>query len=236
MSTVPARTLSLDTRILGDVVVVAPSGRIVAGESADMLHTHATRILLEHKEIVLHLGEVAFIDSSGLGMLARLLASCRRKGGDLKLCSATGVVRQALQLTNLLKLFDSYESEEEAITAFFWGMRRAAPDPDHAPASILCVDESPDVLACLREILGGAGYKALTSSNIHDALILMRAAKPKLVLLGRQMLLRHGQRTRDQLAAMDSQFSVLALDGEFATQDAGVAGQRLLQMVRTKLG
>ncbi len=236
MSATAAKALNLTTRILGDVAVVAPSGRIVAGEAADTLHAHATRILLEHKEIVLHLGEVPFIDSSGLGMLARLLASCRRKGGDMKLCSASGVVRQALQLTNLLKLFDSHDSEEDAVAAFYRGLRKSAAQPDHAPASILCVDESPDVLACMREILSGAGYKALTSSNVHDALILMRAAKPRLVLLGPQMLHRHGQPTRDRFAAIDGRISVLELDTEFAIQDAGLAAQRLLETVRSKLG
>jgi anti-sigma B factor antagonist len=236
MSTVPAKTLSLNTRILGDIAVISPSGRIVAGEPADTLHAHVSRVLLERKEIVLHLGEVTFVDSSGLGMLTRLLASCRRKGGDLKLCAATGVVGQALQLTNLVKLFDSYNSEEEAITAYFWGMRRAAPEHDHVPASILCVDESADVLACMREILGGAGYKALTSSNVHDALILMRAAKPKLVVLGPQMLHRNGQLTRQRFAAINPEISVLTLDEDFATEDAGHAAQRLLDAIRSKLG
>jgi anti-sigma B factor antagonist len=235
MATSATIALHLNTRILGDVAVIVPSGRIVAGEAVNTLHAHATRILLEHNEIVLHLGEVSFIDSSGLGMLARLLASCRRKSGDLKLCSATGVVRQALQLTNLLKLFDSYDSEEEAITAFFQGMRRAAADVDYAAVSLLCVDESPDVLACMREVLGGAGYKALTSSNIHDALILMRAAKPRLVLLGPRMLQRHGQPTRERFAAIDPKVSVLILHSEFATQDAGDAAKGLLEAVRFHL-
>ena len=79
--------LSLKTRAVGDVTIVQCSGRIVAGPEAESLREHVCGTLQDHRDIILHLGEVAFIDSSGLGMLVRLLTSTRRVSGDLKLCS-----------------------------------------------------------------------------------------------------------------------------------------------------
>src|SRR5881296_3147222 len=63
--------LSLKTRAV-DVTIVQCSGRIVAGPEAESLREHVCGTLQDHRDIILHLGEVAFIDSSGLGMLVRL--------------------------------------------------------------------------------------------------------------------------------------------------------------------
>jgi anti-anti-sigma factor len=74
--------LSLDTRGVGRVTVVRCSGRIVAGNEIESLRSHITAMLLEHKEFVLDLSDVAFIDSSGLGTMVRLLTSARQHHGD----------------------------------------------------------------------------------------------------------------------------------------------------------
>ena len=61
--------LSLNTRTVGDVTIVRCNGRIVAGSEMESLRNHMTACRQEHRAFVLHLGEVIFIDSSGLGML-----------------------------------------------------------------------------------------------------------------------------------------------------------------------
>ena len=127
----------------------------------------------DRSDIVLHLGEIVFIDSSGLGMLVRLLSSTRSARGDLKLCQLPEGVLKVLKMTSLITLFDTYESEEDAILSFY---RRKAVPARTAPAglTVLCVDQSADVLAYLRELLVRAGYNVLTNNNLRDSLILLQ--------------------------------------------------------------
>src|SRR5271170_8395929 len=79
--------LSLDTRDVGRVTIVQCNGRIVAGGESDSLRAHVTWLLRDRRDIVLHLGEVGFIDSSGLGTMVRALTTIRQARGDLKLCN-----------------------------------------------------------------------------------------------------------------------------------------------------
>src|SRR2546425_12552955 len=103
--------LSLDTRGVGDVTIVRCNGRIVAGGETESLRGHISGLLQDRTDIVLHFGEGVFIDSSGLGMLVRLLTSTRRVGGDLKLCNVPQDIHRVLKMTNLIRLFDTHESE-----------------------------------------------------------------------------------------------------------------------------
>src|SRR5689334_10253412 len=99
--------LSLHTRGVGDVTIVRCSGRIVAGETAESLRQHIAALLLDRRDIVLHLGDVDFIDSSGLGTLVRLLTTTRRARGDLKLCHVPENLDKVLKLTKIITLFDT---------------------------------------------------------------------------------------------------------------------------------
>jgi anti-sigma B factor antagonist len=120
--------LSLTACAVGNVTIIRCSGRIVAGAEADGLRRHVSTLLPDCREIVLHLGSVAFIDSTGMGTLARLLSSARRCGGDVKLCNVTGAVLKVLHITRLNTLFQIHESEEAAVSSFSQGMpgRRVA--------------------------------------------------------------------------------------------------------------
>ena len=69
--------LSLDTREVGRVTIVRCKGRIVSGGESESLRTHVAWLLRDRRSIVLHLGEVAFVDSSGLGTMVRTLTSTR---------------------------------------------------------------------------------------------------------------------------------------------------------------
>ena len=132
--------LSLNTRGVGKVTIVRCSGRIAAGET-EVLHLHVADLLRDRSDIVLHLGEVVFVDSSGLGMLVRLLTSTRSARGDLKLCQVPEVVHKVLKITNLTTLFDTHESEEDAVLAFY--RRQAARRTPSTPVSRFCALTSP---------------------------------------------------------------------------------------------
>ena len=220
--------LSLNTREVGKVTIVRCSGRIASGETG-VLHLHINDLLRDRSDIALHLGEVAFIDSSGLGMLVRLLTSTRRAGGDLKLCQLPEIVHKVLKMTSLITLFDTFGSEEDAILAFY---RRQAM-PARAPQSgltVLCVDQSTDVLAYLRELLAGAGYNVLTNNNLRDSLILLRATRPGLTILGSN--LKASPATEEAFRSASALSPLLELGEEFSTLDAGQAAAGLMEEIR----
>lgn len=219
--------LSLNTREVGKVTIVRCSGRIASGET-DALHLHVTDLLRDRSEIVLHLGEIVFIDSSGLGMLVRLLTSTRSARGDLKLCQVPEVVHHVLKMTHLITLFDTHESEEQAILAFY--KRQAAPArTPQTGLTVLCVDQSANVLAYLRELLGRAGYHVLTNNNLRDALILMRATRPGLAILGPSL---RGAPGAEEAFRKACAAPVLELGEEFSTLEAGQAASELLEKIR----
>jgi anti-sigma B factor antagonist len=110
--------LSLDTREVGRVTIVRCNGRIVADGERESLRAHVAWLSRDRRSIVLHLGEVGFIDSSGLGTMVRVLTSTRQAHGDLKLCNVPEFVRKVLEMSRLTAVFDSHESEEKAVAAF----------------------------------------------------------------------------------------------------------------------
>ncbi len=219
--------LSLNTRGVGKVTIVRCSGRIAAGET-EVLHLHVNQLLRDRVDIVLHLGEVIFIDSSGLGMLVRLLTSTRSARGDLKLCQLPEVVHKVLKMTNLITLFDTHESEEEAVLAFYRRHATPARTP-HSGPTVLCIDQSANVLAYLRELLGGAGYDVLTNNNLRDASILLRAVRPGLAILGPNL---KGVPGAEQAFRSACAAPVLELGEEFSTLEAGQAASELLDKIR----
>jgi anti-sigma B factor antagonist len=225
--------LTLNTRRVGRVTVVHCSGRIIAGIEVDSLSRHLSELLAEESDFVLHLGNVTFVDSSGLGAMVRLLASARRKGGDIKLCQVTREVAAVLKLTNLTQLFPLHDQEEDAIAAFY----RQADAPRQSSRTgirLLCVEHSTDVLAYVRELLTRAGFEVLSSTNVPDALLLLRATRPKVVVFGPDLQAATG--TLQAFEQACSTLPVVKLGHEFATIDAGKAAAQLLQRIREQLG
>jgi anti-sigma B factor antagonist len=226
--------LELDSRQVGDVIVVRCRGRIIEGSESQSLHTHLRDVLSEQQTVVLHLAEVQFVDSSGLGALVRLHATAKAGGSVLKLCSLSPMVRQVLQFTNLNKLFEIYESESEAVSAFYRSSS-AGQELPHNAIRILCVDSSPDVLAYLREFLRGAGYRTFTSSNLPDAQLLLKAARTHLVIVGPNLPPAHHDPIAKVCGRSDTAVPLLILGSGFSSQEAGAAGELLLQSIRSRL-
>ncbi len=224
--------LSLDTRDVGRVTIVHCNGRIVAGGESESLRAHVAWLLRDRRSIVLHLGEVGFIDSSGLGTIVRTLTSTRQVHGDLKLCNVPEHVRKVLELSHLAQLFDTHESEEKAVASFY-GPRARAESPAPSGRSVLCLDSNADVLAYLRELLRRDGYDVHTSSHLRDALILMRITHFDLLLVGPDIAASPATRQAFQSAC--ASLAVIELGSEFSTRDAGEAGEGLLKKIEAKL-
>jgi anti-sigma B factor antagonist len=222
----------LESRPVGDVLIVQCQGRIVAGPEVLKLHAYVGDSIAKYGDIVLLLEQVEFIDSSGLGALVRLLQAARSKKGDLKLSRIPPNIRKTLEMTHLLAQFESYESVEEAITAAYLGSRYSPGIAGDARPRVLCIYESSDVCTFLRELLCSAGYNALTTSNIDDAKILLKATKAKLVVLSARLQSVYGKPTRQALQQIDPAISFVMLDEDFASQDPGEAAEKLLNGVR----
>ncbi|MGE5112209.1 MAG: STAS domain-containing protein [Acidobacteriaceae bacterium] len=110
--------LRLSSRMMEDVFVVDCNGRIVFGEEAGAVREFVKGALSQHKQIVLNLKNVTYIDSGGLGTLVGLYTSARSAGGAIKLAQLTERVGQLLQVTKLVTIFESYNSDEEAVRSF----------------------------------------------------------------------------------------------------------------------
>jgi len=101
------------------VVVVDLSGQIKLGEGSSVLRDTVKDLLSKgHKNILLNLGNVSYIDSSGIGELVAAFTSVRNQGGELKLLHLTRKIHDLLQITKLYTVFDVRDDEAEAIGAF----------------------------------------------------------------------------------------------------------------------
>lgn len=110
--------LQMIPRVLGDVTIVECKGRLVLGEESADLRNLVKSLLPDSKKIVLDLGGVTFIDSSGLGALAGLFSSARKVGGAVKLANLDRQTQGMLQMTRLLTVFEVFDRSEDAAASF----------------------------------------------------------------------------------------------------------------------
>ena len=226
--------LSVQSRPVGDVIVITCRGKIIEGFESAELQQHVG-VQSHDRCMVLNLCDVDFIDSSGLGLLVRLLTRCRAAGGDLKLCAVPGRVRDVLKITRLQTLFEIHAAEGDAVHAFY---ERGASTraPGRLKTEILSVGRSADVQAYVRELLGHAGYGVMTVTSLSDAITLVKATRPKLLVLASDVCHASDSRAVATLKGIDATLSTIELEGDFSGHDAGEAAERLLDRVRTALG
>ena len=106
-------------REINGVTVVDVSGRITLGEGSAMLREMVRDLLNKgQKRIVLNLGDVSYIDSSGIGELVSGFTTVRNQGGELKLLNLTKKVHDLLQITKLYTVFDVHTDEQTALGSF----------------------------------------------------------------------------------------------------------------------
>jgi anti-sigma B factor antagonist len=111
--------MKASSRQVNGVTVVDMSGRITLGEGSVVLRETVRDLLSKgEKKILLNLGNVTYIDSSGIGELVSAFTSVRNQGGELKLLNLTKKVHDLLQITKLYTVFDIKDDETSAIGAF----------------------------------------------------------------------------------------------------------------------
>ena len=111
--------LTIASREVDGITVVDLSGRITLGEGSVQLREAVRDIVSKgSKNILLNLGDVNYIDSSGLGELVSAFTTAKNQGASVKLLNLTKKVKDVLQLTKLYTVFDIYDSEATAIASF----------------------------------------------------------------------------------------------------------------------
>jgi len=112
-------SLHATTREDGTITLIDLSGRIALGEGSALLRT-TIRDLLDRgrNKIILNLGDVNYIDSSGIGELVSGFTAVRNREGELKLLHLTKKVHDLLQITKLFTVFDVYTDETTAVRSF----------------------------------------------------------------------------------------------------------------------
>ena len=89
------------------------------GEGDELLKDKINSLVLQgKKQLVLNLGQVPYIDSAGLGEIVRSYTTVSRQGGSLKLVNLTKRITDLLSITKLLTVFDTYDSEADAVRRF----------------------------------------------------------------------------------------------------------------------
>jgi anti-sigma B factor antagonist len=111
--------VKLTTRQVGDVTVVDAVGRITLGEGASTFRDTVRELAAGgHKKMLLNLGEVSYIDSSGIGEMVSGFTTVANQGGQLKLLNLTKRVKDLLKITKLYTVFEVFDDEAAAIRSF----------------------------------------------------------------------------------------------------------------------
>jgi len=112
-------SMKVSTRQQDDVTIVDLSGQIKLGEGSSVLRDTVKDLAAKgQKRILLNLGDVTYIDSSGVGELVAAFTSVRNQGGELKLLNLTKKVHDLLQITKLYTVFQVMDDEAAAVAAF----------------------------------------------------------------------------------------------------------------------
>ena len=111
--------LNIRERQAGDVTILDLEGRITIGDGNVSLRNAIRRLIEEgKKKILLNLGNVSYVDSSGIGELVSSFTTINREGGQLKMINLQAKVKDLMAITKLLTVFDVYEDESQALNSF----------------------------------------------------------------------------------------------------------------------
>ncbi len=112
-------SVKLTSRQVGDVTVIDAAGRITLGEGASAFRNAIRDLVAKgNKKVLLNLGEVSYIDSSGIGELVSGFTTVTNSGGQLKLVGLSKRVKDLLQITKLYTVFEVFDDETEAVRSF----------------------------------------------------------------------------------------------------------------------
>jgi anti-sigma B factor antagonist len=111
--------MQIEERVVNDVTILDLKGKMTLGEGDELLKERINSLIQQgHRKLVLNLEGVPYIDSAGLGEIVRTYTTVSRQGGKLKLLNLTKRIQDLLAITKLLTVFETFDSEQEAVRSF----------------------------------------------------------------------------------------------------------------------
>lgn len=111
-------SFTISIRQKGPISVVSIGGRLTAFESGGLRDAIQELLKTGRKSIVLNLGELSYLDSSGIGELARAYVAVVKAGGEMKAVGLTQMVEEVLKITHLSQIFPEFPDEQAALQSF----------------------------------------------------------------------------------------------------------------------
>ena len=111
--------MDIELRSLGQVKLVKLRGKLNLGDAVDRFRdTLADLMASGDTRVVLDLSEVPWIDSSGIGLLVKIMTSAKQRGGSMKLLNPSKFTLQTLKMISLLDVFEIFQDQQEAVASF----------------------------------------------------------------------------------------------------------------------
>jgi len=111
--------MQITERIIDGVTILDLKGKLTIGDGAELLRDKIASIVFQgQNRVLLNLSGVPYMDSGGLGELVRCSMAARKANGAVKLTGLTGKTADLLAITKLLTVFDTFDSEAEALSSF----------------------------------------------------------------------------------------------------------------------
>ena len=111
--------MEIEQRNVGEIVVLDLKGKITLGEGDELLKDKVNSLVNQgRRKILLNFADVPYVDSAGLGEIVRTYTTVSRQGGSLKLLNLTKRITDLLAITKLLTVFETFDSEADAIKSF----------------------------------------------------------------------------------------------------------------------
>ena len=111
--------MEIEQRPSGDVMILDLKGKLTIGSGDELLKDKIHSLIQQgHRKLVLNVADVPYVDSAGLGAIVSSYTTVSREGGSLKLLGLTSRIKDLLAITKLLTVFDTYESESDAVASF----------------------------------------------------------------------------------------------------------------------
>ena len=111
--------MEIEERANGGVIILELKGKLTIGEGDELLKDKVNSLIQQgYQKLLLNLEGVPYVDSAGLGEIVRTYTTVSRQGGKLKLLNLTKRIEDLLAITKLLTVFETFESEPEAVESF----------------------------------------------------------------------------------------------------------------------
>jgi anti-sigma B factor antagonist len=111
--------MKIAERHTGDVTILDLDGKMTLGEGDELLKDKVNSLVSQgRKQLIFNLASVPYVDSAGLGEIVRTYTTVSRQGGSLKLLGLTKRIEDLLSITKLLTIFDTYDTEADAVRSF----------------------------------------------------------------------------------------------------------------------